>query len=102
MTYTDRLLSLQGSLAHHALPKAPGARTTEQMVDEARTLMDTMHVMTGVDPDPREDGPSVVMTDMLIHMMHLADAEELNFDDILDQASKNHIAEKLDIYGLGL
>lgn len=100
MAQISELELLVPDLGVYARAESRGERTVDDMIDEARILMRVMHLMTGVDPDPEEDGPATVLGDMLAHLMHLADAEGLDFEQLLARAQLYHDAEVIDVYGL--
>lgn len=100
MARVSELELLVPDLEGYARAEFRGERTVDDMVDEARILMRVMHLMTGVDPDPEADGPYTVIGDMLAHLMHLADAEDLDFESVLATAQMHHDAEVIDVYGL--
>ena len=65
-------------------------RTNTHRVREADALLALFHGMTGVDPSPDADGPETALGDILAHLMHWADAKDIDFDECLRSAHGYH------------
>ncbi|SEP16427.1 hypothetical protein SAMN04490248_1312 [Salinihabitans flavidus] len=59
----------------------PLPRTNEHRVREAMVLMDAFFALTGVNDAPEADGPQTALSDLLAHLLHYADAKDVNFAD---------------------
>lgn len=71
-------------------------RTNAHRVREADALLAAFHAMTGVNPSPDADGPDTALGDLLAHLMHWADAKEIDFDECLRLARGHHADEVAD------
>lgn len=81
-------------ILEHAINYSYKPRTNEDRVEEAWALLACMHVLTGVNPNPDEDGIHTTLSDLLAHLMHLCNAEKVSFEECL-QLAQMHYKEEL-------
>ena len=72
-----------------------GPRTNQHRAAEAYVLLQAMHVMTGIDPDPDRDGIETALGDTIAHLFHLAHAHGIDLEHCI-VTGRFHFTEELE------
>jgi len=93
--FSDNLIKVVLALLPNPKP-AFRDRSNSDRVDEAFHVMTFFGALTGLSPDPLKDGPETVLSDLLAHLMHFADKENISFLNCVDRAGRHFTAEVAD------